>query len=86
MKNAEERVFGEEFKIRLYYEDCPSLDYAHRYFVECLDMRYYVKIVIDSNVIDKTSSITMEDAIEKTKAYLSKRFDDRVLWENFIRP
>jgi hypothetical protein len=49
-------------------------------------MRHYVKIVIDSNVIDKTSSITMEDAIEKTKAYLSKRFDERVLWEYFCRP
>ena len=85
MKNSEERVFG-EFKIRLFYEDCPQLDYAHRYFVECLDMRHYVKIVIDSNVIDKTSSITMEDAIEKTKAYLSKRFDERVLWEYFYRP
>jgi hypothetical protein len=84
MKNAEERVFG-EFKIRLYYEDCPSLDYAHRYFVECLDMRHYVKIVIDSNVIDKTSSISMENAIAKTKAYLEKRFDDRVLWEYFIK-
>jgi hypothetical protein len=48
-------------------------------------MRHYVKIVIDSNVIDKTSSISMENAIAKTKAYLEKRFDDRVLWEYFIK-
>jgi hypothetical protein len=80
----EERVFG-EFKIRLYYEDCEISD-QHRYFVECVDTRHLVKMIIDSNVIDKTSSISMEGAIEKTKSYFRMRLNDMDYWENFARP
>ena len=81
----QEREFG-DFKIRLFYKDCKHLKDHHRYFVECLDTRYWVKIVIDSNVIDKSATITMSDAIAKTKAYLRVRLDHRLYWEYFARP
>jgi hypothetical protein len=43
-------------------------------------------MIIDSNVIDKTSSISMEGAIEKTKSYFRMRLNDMDYWENFARP
>lgn len=82
---TQEREFG-DFKIRLFYKDCKHSKNQHRYFVECLDTRYWVKIVIDSNVIDKSATISMSDAIAKTKAYLRVRLDDRLYWEYFARP
>lgn len=81
----QEREFG-DFKIRLFYKDCKHLKDHHRYFVECLDTRYWVKIVIDSNVIDKSATISMSDAIAKTKAYFRKRLNDMDYWEYFARP
>jgi len=81
----EERIFG-EYKIRLYYVDCDNKMNEHRYFVECVDMKMYVVMIIDSNVIDKTSSISMEDAIAKTKNFFRVRFNDFEYWETFSRP
>ena len=82
---TQERKFG-DFKIRLFCKDCKHLKNHHRYFVECLDTRYFVKIVIDSNVLDKSATISMSDAIAKTQAYFRERLDDRLYWEYFARP
>jgi len=79
------RVFG-DFMIRLYFEDCETSYPQHRYFVECVDTRYWVTMKIDSNVLDKSASITMNDAIEKTKSYFRKRLNDADYWEFFARP
>ena len=79
----QEEILG-DFKIRLFYEDCQNSYPEHRYYVECVDLTNWVKIVIDSNVIDKSASITMGDAIAKTKHYFKNRFNDKVVEETFI--
>lgn len=79
----QEEILG-DFKIRLFYEDCVEMNCSHRYYVECVDLTNWVKILIDSNVIDKSASITMSDAIAKTKHYFKKRFNDKVVDETFI--
>ena len=81
----QERVFG-EFKIRLYYDDCETSYPQHRYYVECIDTRHWVKMLIDSNVIDKTAFISMEDAVEKVKSYFRVRLNNLDYWDNFARP
>jgi hypothetical protein len=68
----EERNIG-DWKIRVRYEDC-QLDYCHRYWIELVDLKHWVLITIDSNVIDKISSMSLDEAVLKAKGYMKIRF------------
>ena len=81
----QERIFG-EFKIRLRWEDCETSYPQHRYYVECVDTRHWVKMLIDTDVLDKTVSISMEVAVEKVKKYFRCRLNEMDYWDNFSQP
>ena len=76
----QEKVFG-DWKIRLKYEEMPIPNDWHRYTIELVDLRSWVVIVIDSNVIDRTYFIPFDDAIQKTKVYLKHRFNYELVFE-----
>ena len=83
--NEQKKVFG-DFEIILRYEDCDNLKNHHKYFVECLDTQHSVKMVIDSRVIEKTSRLCMEGAVEQVKEYFRCRLNHHAWWDNFARP
>jgi hypothetical protein len=61
------------WKLRVRYEDVEVV-YCHRYYIELLDLRTLALIQVDSNVIDNTCMISMEEAYDRCFHYLKHRF------------
>jgi len=71
------------FKVRVRYENVENR-YEHRYFIECIDMVNWSWITIDSNVIDESVEIHLNDAVDRTKWYLKNRFKYEVFRVDII--
>ena len=84
--NEQRKVFG-DFEIILRYEDCEdSLPQCKYYYIICWDRSFSVKMQIEMGCIDKTESISMEDAVSKVKEYFRCRLNHNDYWEYFSRP
>ncbi len=69
----QEKILG-DWKIRVRYEEMPTPNMYHRYYIELVDLNHWTLIVVDSNVCDRTYFIDIADAISRTKVYLKHRF------------
>ena len=84
--NEQKKVFG-DFEISVRYEDCEdSLPQCKYYWIECWDRGFSVKMQIKMGCMDKTQSISMEDAVSKVKEYFRCRLNHNVWWEYFAQP
>lgn len=74
----EERKYFEDYILYVRYETTANED-CHRYTIKCVHKSKLVTVFEDSNVIDKTTYISLEDAADRVRTFYKQVFNVQIL-------